>query len=191
MRLTQLLREARLCTACAEHLEHGCRPLLQGTIRSRVLIIGQAPGSAAHASGVPWDDRSGARLRDWLGLSDAEFYDKDLIALMPMGFCYPGTGASGDLRPRPECAPLWHDRLLAGFRSVELTVFTGRYAFERYVGDGYGTLTEAVGDWGALLPGRVVLPHPSPRNNMWLRRHPWFENEVIPALHRRVRGLVG
>jgi uracil-DNA glycosylase len=191
MRLTQLMSEARACTVCASELADGCRPLIQGSARARVLIIGQAPGSAAHASGIPWDDRSGARLREWLGVTDDEFYDASRVALMPMGFCYPGTGRSGDLRPRGECAPLWHDRLLAGFKGVELTVYAGRYAFERYLSDGYASLTDAVRDCDGLLPTRVALPHPSPRNNLWLSKHPWFEEEVVPALRRRVRGLMG
>jgi uracil-DNA glycosylase len=139
---------------------------------------------------VPWNDRSGERLRSWLGVSDDEFYDPELIALLPMGFCYPGTGTSGDLRPRPECAPEWHERLLSGLKSVSLTVITGKYAFDRYLGDEFDTLTNGVRAYADLLPARIALPHPSPRNNIWLRTHPWFEREALVALRARVRALL-
>lgn len=190
MKLELLINEARSCRICEPHLPRGCRPLLQGSAGSRMVVIGQAPGAAAHESGVPWDDRSGQRLRSWLGVSDAEFSDPDLVALLPMGFCYPGTGSGGDLRPRPECAPEWHERLLAGFESVSLTIIIGKWAFERYLGDEYGTLTDAVRACDDLLPGRIALPHPSPRNNIWLKKHPWFEGEVLPALRARVRAAL-
>jgi uracil-DNA glycosylase len=191
MRLQQLIKEVKACDECASALPHGCRPLIQGSTSSRMLIIGQAPGAAAHASGIPWDDRSGARLRAWLGITSDEFYDAQWVALMPMGFCFPGTGKSGDMKPRRECAPLWHDRLLHGFQGVDLTILVGRYAFDQYLSEEFASLTDAVGGWGQLLPSRVALPHPSPRNNRWLGKHPWFENEVVPALRRRVRGLMG
>lgn len=187
MKLNQLIEDARSCRICEPHLPHGCRPLLQGSARSRIVVIGQAPGATAHDSGIPWDDRSGERLRSWMRVSHEEFYDPTLIALLPMGFCYPGTGKGGDLRPRPECAPEWHDRILAGFKSVSLTVITGKYAFDRYVGDRYDTLTNAVRAYDDLLPARIVLPHPSPRNNIWLRKHAWFESEVLVALRAHVR----
>jgi uracil-DNA glycosylase len=190
MKLQQLLTEARACRICEPELPLGCRPLLQGSRQSRIVVIGQAPGAAAHESGVPWDDRSGARLRAWLGISDEAFYDPKFVALLPMGFCYPGTGKGGDLRPRPECAPEWHERLLAQFTSVVLTVITGRYAFERYVGDRYDTLTAAVRAHNELLPDRVVLPHPSPRNNFWLKQNPWFEREALVALRSRVQAAL-
>ncbi|MEM1329430.1 MAG: uracil-DNA glycosylase family protein [Planctomycetota bacterium] len=190
MMLPQLLVQARACRICEPELPRGCRPLIQGSAQSRIVVIGQAPGAAAHESGVPWDDRSGARLRAWLDVSDDEFYDPDLFALMPMGFCYPGTGKRGDLPPRPECAPEWHDRLLEGFRSVSLIVIIGKHAFERYLVDQHDTLTAGVRAFGDLLPDRVALPHPSPRNNIWLKRNPWFESEVLIALRARVRGLL-
>ena len=191
MKLQQIITEARSCRICEPHLPHGCRPLIQGSAQSRIVVIGQAPGAAAHESGVPWNDRSGERLRSWLGVSDDEFYDPKLIALLPMGFCYPGTGTSGDLRPRPECAPEWHERLLSGFKSVSLTVITGKYAFDRYLGDEFDTLTESVHAYADLLPVCIALPHPSPRNNIWLRNHPWFEREVLVALRARVRASLG
>lgn len=190
MKLQQLLTEARSCRICEPHLPHGCRPLIQGSAQSRIVVIGQASGAAAHGSGVPWNDRSGERLRSWLGVSDDEFYDPELIALLPMGFCYPGTGTSGDLRPRPECAPEWHERLLSGLKSVSLTVITGKYAFDRYLGDEFDTLTNGVRAYADLLPARIALPHPSPRNNIWLRTHPWFEREALVALRARVRALL-
>lgn len=190
MRLKVLLDDIRSCTICAEHLPLGPRPLLQAASSSRVLIIGQAPGSVAHASGVPWDDRSGQRLREWLGVDDQIFYDPKRIALAPMGFCYPGSGNGGDLPPRPECAQAWHGPLLASLKRVDLTILIGRYAFEHKIGDRYGTLTEAVGGWAELLPEMIVLPHPSPRNNRWLAKHAWFERDVLPALRERIKDLV-
>lgn len=190
MRLNVLLSEIRSCTICAEHLPLGPRPLLQAAPSSRVLIIGQAPGSVAHASGVPWDDRSGQRLREWLGVDDDTFYDPQKIALSPMCFCYPGSGKGGDRPPRPECAEAWQGPLLKSLKKVDLTILIGRYAYEHMIGNRYGTLTEAVGAWGELLPETIVLPHPSPRNNRWLAKHPWFERKVLPALRGRIRVLV-
>ena len=190
MKLPQILDHARACRLCEPELPHGCRPLVQGSAHSGIVVIGQAPGAAAHESGIPWDDQSGARLRSWLGVSDDEFYDPNLIALLPMGLCYPGKGTNGDLRPRPECAPEWHERLLSEFKSVSLTVITGKYAYARYLGNGFDTLTDAVRAYDALLPARIALPHPSPRNNIWLKKHPWFEREVLDALRARVRVLL-
>lgn len=190
MRLKQVMAEARACTLCAPGLPLGPRPLVRGSERSRIVIIGQAPGRAAHESGVPWNDRSGDRLRDWLGLSREAFDDERLVALVPMGFCYPGTGRAGDAPPRPECAPLWHPRIFGGLRSVELAVIVGRHAFERYLGAEFGSVTEAVRAHRRLLPGRVALPHPSPRNNLWLKQHAWFEREALPAVRARVESIV-
>ncbi|MEO1007588.1 MAG: uracil-DNA glycosylase family protein [Planctomycetota bacterium] len=190
MRLPQALREARGCTLCEPDLPLGARPLLQGSGRSRLLIIGQAPGAAAHESGTPWDDRSGQRLREWLGLTSERFYDPSFVALMPMGFCYPGTGASGDLPPRPECAPLWHDRLLRAFRGVCLTLYLGKHAHARYLGDRYATLTQAVAAYDDLLPEAMVLPHPSPRNNIWLKKNAWFLELAVPRLRQAVGELL-
>ncbi len=186
----KVFQEARRCVACEAELPLGARPLLAGRGSSRVLIIGQAPGRAAHESGVPWDDASGARLRAWLGLSDEQFYDASLVALVPMGFCYPGKGKTGDLSPRTECAPLWHDRVLRALRSVELTVYVGKYAFEAYLSAEFASLTDAVQGYRELLPRRVALPHPSPRNNIWLKKHAWFEDEVVEAVRTRVSDVV-
>lgn len=188
--LPQLVAAAQGCAVCANDLPCGPRPLLQAGRSAAIMIIGQAPGRRAHDSGTPWDDASGQRLRDWLGVSEAQFYDSGCIALMPMGFCYPGTGASGDLPPRPECAPRWHNRLLNKLPKIELTVLIGRYAIDHYAEQTYRTLTEAVADHARFLPDRIVLPHPSPRNNRWLAKNPWFAEEVLPKLRRRVSKLV-
>jgi len=187
MQLDVLFDEARACTICAADLPLGPRPLLQGSSTSRLLVIGQAPGEAAHDRGVPWEDRSGDRLRAWLDIEAAVFYDADRVALLPMGFCFPGKSDRGDLAPRPECAEAWHDRFLRLFENVQLTIVLGRYAFDRYLSGQFRTITAAVAAYDDLLPDRIALPHPSPRNNRWLAKHPWFEREVLPALRRRVR----
>ncbi len=187
----RVIREARECRECESRLPLGAGALVTGSARSRIVIIGQAPGRAAHESGVPWNDPSGVRLRGWMGISEEEFHDERLVSLLPMGFCYPGRGKSGDLPPRPECAPMWHDRILAGLTGVELRIYIGRYAIGRYLGREYGSITGAVRDWESLLPGAVVLPHPSGRNNRWLKQNPWFERETVAALRARVGELVG
>ncbi|MBL8877718.1 MAG: uracil-DNA glycosylase family protein [Phycisphaerales bacterium] len=181
-----VIREARRCTHCAADLPLGPRPLLAAAKSSRLLIIGQAPGAAAHESGIPWNDRSGERLRDWLGVTRAVFYDGSRVALMPMGFCYPGKGPSGDMPPRPECAPLWHDKIRRTLVNVRFTVFVGQYAFAHYLGESSRSITEAARAFAALLPTRIALPHPSPRNNIWLKKHRWFERDALPALRARV-----
>ncbi len=177
-RSLQVLEQARTCTHCTG-LPLGPRPLVAGTRKSGVLIIGQAPGLAAHESGVPWDDASGDRLREWLGLSREAFYDPDKVALMPMGFCYPGKAKTGDGPPRPECAPLWHDRILKALSGVKLTLLVGRFAFERYAADELSDLTTAALSPNRLLPRKLVLPHPSPLNNRWLARNPAFEAKIL------------
>ncbi len=187
---TALVTEIRACTACAAHLPLGPRPVLQAHPAARVLIAAQAPGRKVHESGVPFDDASGERLRAWLGVSRETFYDECRIAILPMGFCFPGTGRSGDLPPRRECAPLWRQKLLAGLGKVELSVVVGRYAQAWHLPDTGGSLTEVVRGWRGHLPSIIPLPHPSPRNNLWLRRNPWFEREVVPALQARVAGVL-
>lgn len=184
--LTVVLKDARACRLCADRLPHDPRPLLQASRASKILIIGQAPGVRAHESGTPWHDRSGDRLREWLGLSSDEFYNEQLVALLPMGFCYPGSSGRGDLPPRPECAPEWHERIMSRLSEVALTVFVGKYAVEKYLGSVYSNLTDAVRDAKSQLPARIVLPHPSPRNNIWLAKNPWFEGDVLPRLRDRV-----
>ena len=188
--LPSLLEEVRACTLCAAALPHGPRPVLQLGAGARILVAGQAPGRKVHASGVPFDDPSGDRLRDWLGLDRDRFYDPDVVAILPMGFCYPGSGRSGDLPPRPECAPAWRDRLLAHLPEVELTLVIGAYAQAWHLDAGGSGVTGTVRAWRPRWPGVLPLPHPSPRNRIWLRRNPWFEEEVLPALRARVTGLV-
>jgi uracil-DNA glycosylase len=182
-----LIQEIRACTVCAPHLPAGPRPIVQFSATSRILIIGQAPGTRVHASGVPWDDASGERLREWTGLTHQEFYDAAKVALMPMGFCYPGTGESGDLPPRAECAPLWHDRILAILPQDRLTLLVGSYAQERYLPDTKRqSLTERVQQFEAQGPQYFPLPHPSWRSKGWMSQNPWFERDLLPALRQRV-----
>ncbi len=189
-----LLREVRLCRVCEHDLPNEPRPLVVASALSRVLIIGQAPGRIAHETGVPWNDKSGERLREWLGVTDAQFYDEALFAIVPMGLCYPGRGKGGDKPPRPECATLWHPKILPRLTRIELTVYVGRYAFERsppWLAGEAENLTEGIRAARSLLPERIVLPHPSPRNRMWIKRNPWFERDVLPALRKRIRGVLG
>ncbi len=189
-----LLREVRLCRVCEHDLPNEPRPLVVASALSRVLIIGQAPGRIAHETGVPWNDKSGKRLREWLGVTDAQFYDEALFAIVPMGLCYPGKGKGGDKPPRLECATLWHPKILPKLKRIELTIYIGRYAFERsflWLAGEADNLTEGVRAARSLLPGRIVLPHPSPRNRMWIKQNPWFEQDVLPALRKRIRGILG
>ncbi len=185
--LRSLLAEVRACTICAAHLPHGVRPVLQIHPAARVLIAGQAPGRKVHESGVPFDDASGDRLRNWMGVTRKVFYDPRQIAILPMGFCFPGTGKAGDLRPRAECAPAWREQLLSRLRHVRLTLILGQYAQAYHLlGGSPLSLTEMVRSWRRYWPSAVPLPHPSPRNNSWLQRNPWFIDELLPALRRRV-----
>jgi uracil-DNA glycosylase len=186
----RLLQEVRACTLCAEHLPLGPRPVLQLHPHARILIAGQAPGSRVHASGIPFQDASGDQLRDWLGVGVATFHDPTRVAILPVGLCYPGTGKSGDLPPRPECAPAWRMKLMALLVNVKLTLVIGQYAQAWHLGERqHPTLTETVRAWRRYWPAIVPLPHPSPRNNLWLKRNPWFEQDLLPSLRRRVREL--
>lgn len=188
--MDKLLANIRTCTVCAAHLPHGVNPILSAHPKSKLAIIGQAPGSIVHKTGVPWDDKSGERLREWLGVSRDLFYNREAIALIPMGFCYPGRGKSGDLPPRPECAPLWHQQVFDKMNHLKLTILIGSYAQAFYLGEKKKrTLTETVKNYQEYLPDYFVLPHPSPRNNIWLRKNEWFNKEVIPALQLRVKNL--
>lgn len=185
MSLLPLLTEIRACTECQEQLPHAPRPVVQAGSQARILIIGQAPGRRVHHSGIPWDDPSGERLRSWLTMDQAQFYDESITALVPMGFCYPGTGTSGDAPPRPECAAMWHQRLLDQLQQVEVTLLIGRYAQNHYLPDAAGqTVTSTVQAWRQTAPAIFPLPHPSPRNNRWLKNNPWFETELLPKLQR-------
>ena len=183
---SSLLTTVRACTICEENLPEGPRPVLQLHPSARVLIAGQAPGRKVHQSGVPFDDASGNRLREWLGVTREEFYDPEKIAILPMGFCFPGTGKSGDLPPRRECADAWREQLLAQLCNVEVTVVLGQYAQAYHFGKAASSVTALVKSWRTYWPQMIPLPHPSPRNNRWLRQNPWFEVEVLPALQMRV-----
>ena len=188
--LPALLTQVRACTLCAAHLPLGPRPVLQLHASARLLIVGQAPGRKVHASGVPFDDASGERLRDWLGLTPKQFYDARQVALLPMGFCYPGTGKSGDLPPRPECAPAWRVPLLSHLKKIQLTLVIGQYAMAHHLPHERGSLTDTVQAWRNHWPNVVPLPHPSPRNNVWLKRNPWFDRDLLPLLRVRVADVL-
>jgi len=185
-----LLASIRACRVCAQHLTAGPRPIVQFSPTARLVIVGQAPGVRVHASGIPWDDASGDRMRQWTSLSKPEFYDPAKVALVPMGFCFPGSRAGGDLPPRRECAPLWHDRVQAILPNDRLILLVGSYAQARYLGrDRRPSLTETVRAFDAFGPNMFPLPHPSWRSSGWMQRNPWFEAEVLPALRARVANL--
>ena len=188
--LETLLVDVRSCRVCEAHLPLGPRPVVQVGASARILLVGQAPGTRVHASGVPWDDASGDRLRDWTGLDKARFYDASEVAIIPMGFCYPGRGKGGDLPPRRECADLWLDRLLAGLPHIELTLLIGLYAQRHFLGaQRKSSLTETVKAWPEYAPRFIPLPHPSARNTPWFQRNPWFEQALLPELKQRVASL--
>jgi len=188
--LESLLIEIRACRICEEHLPHGPRPVVRADHRSRILVVGQAPGRRVHDSGLPFDDPSGDRLRAWMGVDRDTFYDTRRIAVIPMGFCYPGTGRSGDLPPRPECAPAWREPLLAQLPRVELTLVIGQYALAYHLPGPRRSVARAVGAWKEHWPDVIPLPHPSPRNIRWFARNPWFEADVVPVVRRRVAELL-
>ena len=186
-----LLKKVRACRVCEAHLLFGPRPVLRAAITAQLLIVGQAPGRRVHETGVPWNDPSGDRLRDWLQLDRERFYDLRHIAIILTGFCYPGTGAGGDLPPRPECAPLWHPQLLAHLPKLRLALLIGSYAQAYYLRDRRkSTLTDTVRAWREYLLYCIPLPHPSPGNQMWLKRNPWFAGEVIPFLRRTIHQVL-
>ena len=186
--MNTLLAQISSCTVCDQHLPFGAHPVVRASAQSKIVIVGQAPGCIVHHTGIPWNDRSGDTLRSWLGIDKSLFYDTNLFALMPMGFCYPGTGTSGDLPPRPECAPLWHEQLLACMPHVSLTILIGHYAQAYYLRERKKkTLTETVRNFSDYLPRYAVLPHPSPRNTLWLRKNDWFAREIIPELRLLVQ----
>ncbi len=190
--LAALLAEIRACRVCAADLPLGPRPVLRASSTARLLIVGQAPGRRVHETGIPWNDPSGDRLRAWLELEREQFYDERRIAIVPAGLCYPGSGTRGDLPPRPQCAPLWHPRLRALMPRIELTLLIGQYAQAFYLGTRRKRcLRETVQAWRDYLPEFLPLPHPSPRNQLWFKHNPWFEEEVIPMLRRRVAMILG
>ena len=188
--LAQLLVSVRSCQLCRELLPLEPKPTLRASSSSKLLIIGQAPGIRVHRTGIPWNDPSGDRLRQWLELSPAYFYNESLIAIMPMGFCYPGTGKFGDLPPRKECAETWHQQLLNQLPNIRLTLLIGQYAQKYYLNDRYSSLTERVRHWQDFLPEFMPLVHPSPRNSFWLKNNPWFERDVVPYLQSYIKTLL-
>lgn len=186
--LATLAIEARACKSCEPQLPLGARPIFQVDESAKILIVGQAPGARAHASGIPWADASGARLRAWMGIDDRMFYDSSKIAIVPMSLCYPGRGRGGDLPPRRECEERWVTKLIISLTNVRLTLLVGAFA-QRYMlrSKARSSLTHTVRDWQAYAPEHIPLPHPSPRNTPWLTAHPWFSTEVVPPLQKRVR----
>ncbi len=189
-RLARLLDEVRACTICSG-LPLGPKPLVQADSAAKILLVGQAPGSKTHEKGRPFDDVSGKRLREWLGVTEEQFYDPRLFAIIPMGFCFPGTGKGGDMPPRPECAPAWRKPLLDALPNIKLTLVLGQYAMNWHLGDRKSrTLTETVKRWQEFWPDYLPLPHPSPRNIRWFKANPWFEADVIPVLRKRVSALI-
>ena len=184
--LEPLLKEIRACKVCEPSLPLGANPVIQASRFAKLLIIGQAPGTRVHETSIPWNDPSGNRLREWLALDKQTFYDPNKIAIMPMGLCYPGKGKSGDLPPRKECAPLWHQPVLEQLPNIGMTLLIGQYAQNYYLSDKPKTLTETVQQWQRWSPRYIPLPHPSPRNTLWLKKNPWFEAEVVPF----IRGYV-
>jgi uracil-DNA glycosylase len=190
--LQRIMAEARACRLCEAHLPLGPKPVFIAAGTARLLIVGQAPGRRVHGTGIPWNDPSGDNLRTWLGMDRPAFYDAARIAIIPAGLCYPGTGRGGDLPPRPECAPTWHPRFRAALPHIRLTLLVGQYAQAYYLGTKRKrTLAATVHAWNEYGPEFLPLPHPSPRNRLWLRRNPWFERDVIPALRHHVRVALG
>ncbi len=189
--MNELLSDIKACNVCKEHLPLGPRPVVTGHPDAKIVIIGQAPGTKVHASGIPWDDASGKQLRKWLDISDDVFYDETKIAIVPMGFCYPGKGKSGDLPPRPECAPLWHESLFNHMPNLEFIILIGQYAQKYYLKDtAKRTLTDTVRSFDEYLPRFFTLPHPSPRNRFWLTKNPWFTIDVVPVLQSMVKKII-
>ncbi|WP_199455950.1 MULTISPECIES: uracil-DNA glycosylase family protein [unclassified Marinobacter] len=186
----QLVQQVRACTLCKDVLPEGPRPVVQLSRSSRILVVGQAPGRKVHETGIPFNDPSGDRLRQWMGVDREQFYNEEQVAILPMGFCFPGTGKSGDLPPRPECAETWREVLLARLDKVELTLVIGQYAQAWHLPDSRKSVTDNVKAWREYWPGLLPMPHPSPRNIRWLKSNPWFEQEVIPRLQARIRELL-
>ncbi|QPJ62549.1 MAG: uracil-DNA glycosylase family protein [Candidatus Nitronauta litoralis] len=186
--VTSLIQEIKSCTHCQEHLPLPPNPVVSFSRESRILVVGQAPGIKVHETSIPWNDPSGDRLRQWLDVSREEFYNPKLFAIVPMGFCYPGKGKSGDLPPRPECAELWNEPILKLLKNIQLTLLVGQYAQNFYLNDSKKkTLTLTIQHFKEYLPDYFVLPHPSPRNNIWLKKNPWFEKETLPKLKRELK----
>lgn len=189
--MKELLHNISQCTICKAHLPLGPRPVATAHINSKIVIIGQAPGTKVHESGIPWDDQSGKKLRQWLNVTDEQFYNTKNFAIIPMGFCYPGKGKTGDLPPRPECAPQWHEQLLEKMPNVELVILIGTYAQKYYLKDkAKRNLTETVSSFEGYLPEYFPIPHPSPTNRFWRAKNPWFEELVVPELQEKIKGII-
>ena len=190
-KLEKLTQEIRACTICKDHLPFEPKPVLRPSRTAKIIIVGQAPGTKVHNTGIPWNDPSGDKLREWMGVDRDIFYDDVKIAIMPTGFCYPGKGKSGDLPPRPECAPTWHPQLLKLMPQIELMLLIGMYSQKYYLQDkNKKTLTETVKAWKDYAPYYLPMPHPSPRNKLWLKKNAWFEKDIVPVLRRRVKKLI-
>jgi len=187
---TQLLTQILACKHCEEFLPNPARPILQFNPKAKILIAGQAPGRKAHESGIPFDDASGDRLREWMGISREIFYDPEKIAILPLGFCYPGTAKSGDLPPRAECAIAWRSQLLSQLQQLQITLHIGQYAQQYHFMKPKKSLTERVKLWTLHQTNQIPLPHPSPRNNIWLKRNEWFETELLPELKKRIAAVI-
>ena len=189
--MNELLNRIKSCSECSNYLELGPNPVVTASPKSKIIIIGQAPGLAVHNTNIPWNDKSGINLRSWMGISSVDFYDSEKIGIIPMGFCYPGKGKSGDLPPRKECAPLWHNQLLDKMYHVELVLLIGKYAQDYYLKNNCNkNLTETVKNYKEFLPKYFVLPHPSPRNNIWQAKNEWFKFEVLPELELLVSQIL-
>lgn len=187
--MNDLLSNIRSCDICKEFLNPN--PVVFASKSSKIIIIGQAPGTKVHKSGIPWDDASGKQLRKWMGVTNEQFYNTNNFAIIPMGFCYPGKGKTGDLPPRKECASQWHNHLLIQMDNVELVVLIGMYPQNYYLKNSVKkTLTETVDNFHEYLPKYFVLPHPSPRNRFWLTKNPWFEKEVLPVFKNKIQKIL-
>ncbi len=189
--MKNILKQISNCKKCEKYLDFGVNPILSASAKSKIIIIGQAPGRFVHETGIPWNDKSGDNLRNWLGIDQSTFYNTDIFSIIPMAFCYPGKGKSGDLPPRPECAPLWHSGLLSNMPDTKLILLIGRYAQDYYLGNkSKKTLTETIRNFKTYLPDYFVLPHPSPRNNIWQSKNKWFASEVLPELRKEVNKII-
>ena len=186
-----MLKEIRSCTICEEHLPLGPKPIVSGNKNSKIILVSQAPGRLAHQSGVAWDDPSGKQLRKWMGVDDATFYNSNNFAVLPIGLCFPGKGVTGDLPPRPECAPLWHGSMWEEFENVQLIILIGSYSQKYYLKDqSKQTLTDTVASYNDYLPKFFPIPHPSPVNRFWLSKNTWFVEDIVPKLQRLIGSIL-
>ena len=187
--MEDLLCEIRDCRVCKDHLPLGPNPIIEANKSSKIVLISQAPGRIVHESGIAWNDQSGKKLREWLGVDNDTFYDTDNFAILPMGFCYPGKAKTGDLPPRKECAPMWHESVWDALKNVELKILIGAYASNYYLASNL-KLTEKVKDYQSYLPEFWPVPHPSPVNRFWRSKNPWFEENVVPHLQEKIQQII-